>query len=113
LEELAAREREMIAIDTRLEFELELDAPVEPAELRQSFIDGVSDLPTLLKTDTALAKAELRKRVSQIRMTPELDDNGSYFVAEGDWDVLGKHEDRARTRQCGDGRIRMRCGGQI
>jgi hypothetical protein len=59
----------MIAIDTRLEFELELDA-LEPAELRQFFIDGVSDLPTLLKTDTALAKAELRKHVSQIRMTP-------------------------------------------
>ncbi len=27
-------------------------APVEPAELRQFFIDGVSDLPTLIKTDT-------------------------------------------------------------
>src|SRR5439155_25521487 len=27
-------------------------APVEPAELMQFFIDGVSDLPTLIKTDT-------------------------------------------------------------
>jgi len=110
LEELVERERELSVIDAKLAFDAEPPTPVDLTELRSFFIERVANLPALLRTDIELAKAELQKHVSKITMTPEFADNGSYFVAKGDWDLVGNGENLARTRQLGDWRIRMVAG---
>ena len=54
--------------------------------------------------------AELRRHVSQIRMTPTRNDDYPFYVAEGAWNLVGKRSEMARMRQCGDWRIRMIAG---
>ena len=43
----------------------------------------------LLSKDTALARAELMKHTSEIRMTPHSDMRHRFYIAEGNWDLLG------------------------
>ena len=51
--------------------------------------ERLSDLRSQLNRDTALAKAELQKHVSEVRMTPTKDIEDWHYVAEGNWDLLG------------------------
>ena len=70
MQQIATRERELKAITNRL---LSSSAESIDGRLREirGFVEcGLADLRTLLKRDTALAKAELRKHLSEIRMTP-------------------------------------------
>ena len=71
---------------------------------------GLDNLRDLLRKDTALARTELMKHTSEIRITPHSDLKHRYYVAEGNWDLLGSDPILARTRQLSDWRIRMVAG---
>ena len=39
--------------------------------------------------DPPRAKAEVRRHVTEIRMTPSRDEGKNFYVAEGKWDLAG------------------------
>lgn len=58
-------------------------------EIRKFVTEGIADLRTLLGRDTARAKTELQKHLSEIRMSPLKGDGEWEYVVEGSWDLLG------------------------
>jgi site-specific DNA recombinase len=89
VQEIAAREKELKAITNRLLSASAASIEGRLREIRQFVEKGISDLRTLLNRDTVLAKAELQRHLSVIRMTPAEDRAEWYYVAEGMWDLLG------------------------
>ena len=79
-------------------------------EMRRFVENGIASLRGLLNRDPALAKSELQKHLSEIRMTPTEDHKDWHYVAEGTWDLLAGNPGLARTRQPSDWRIRMVAG---
>jgi hypothetical protein len=62
------------------------------AEIRRirQFVTGqLCDIRKLLHTDVLKAKLELEKHVKEIRMVPQPDEKKGYYVAEGEWNLLG------------------------
>ena len=54
------------------------------------FVKGqVSTLRHLIRTDVRKAKEELEKHISKIRMVPQMTEKKGYYVAEGEWNLLG------------------------
>lgn len=49
----------------------------------------------LLKIDVLKAKVELEKHVSGIRMAPQTGEKKDYYVAEGNWNLLGGYGEEA------------------
>ena len=49
----------------------------------------------LLQVDVKRAKAELQKHVTEISMAPQVEGKKGYYVAEGEWDLLGGYCDGA------------------
>jgi site-specific DNA recombinase len=89
LEEIGRKEAELHGITDRL-----LSATPESIESRvreiRSFVTcGLNDLRDLLRKDTALARTELLKHSSEITMTPHRNPERRFYVAEGNWDLLG------------------------
>jgi site-specific DNA recombinase len=110
LAEIARKEAELQGITDRL-----LSARPESIEARtgeiQSFVASrLGKLRDLLRKDSALARAELLKHTSEITMTPHENMEHRFYVAEGNWDLLGSDPVVARTRQPSDWRIRMVAG---
>ena len=62
---------------------------VEPDWLRTRIRAELEDIGILLNTDAPRAKAELRKHVTEIRMTPSESNGDRFYVAEGKWDLVG------------------------
>jgi site-specific DNA recombinase len=110
LDEIARKESELQGITDRL-----LSASPESIEsrideIRKFVLDGLESLRDQLRKDPALARTELMKHTSEIRMTPHRDAKHRFYVAEGNWDLLGSDPILARTRQHSDWRIRMVAG---
>jgi hypothetical protein len=55
-------------------------------------IDGIQNLSNLLREDPALARTELAKHCGEIRMIPQRNEAHRFYVAEGNWDLLGRDE---------------------
>ena len=53
------------------------------------------------KIDTALARTEILKHSSEITMKPHHDRAQRFYVAEGNWDLLGKAWTEATSRSTG------------
>jgi len=109
VEQIAARERELTVITNRLLSTSPTSLEARLREIRQFVEKGISNLRTLLNQDTALAKAELHKHLSEIRMMPTEDRDDWYYVAEGSWNLLGNGPNAPVPELAhSDG-----CGGQI
>jgi hypothetical protein len=54
-----------------------------------------------LRKDTALARTELLKHSSEITMTPHRDLAQHFYVAEGNWDLLGNGWTEGASRLTG------------
>jgi hypothetical protein len=67
---MAVREKELKAITNRLLSANSASIEGQLLELRQFVEKGISDLRSQLNRDTALAKTELQKHLSEVRMTP-------------------------------------------
>ena len=89
VQQIAVREKELKAITNRLLSASSGSIEGQLHELRQFVEKGISDLRSQLNRDTALAKAELQKHLSEVRMTPAKDGEDWHYVAEGNWDLLG------------------------
>jgi hypothetical protein len=62
---------------------------VDPDWLRTRIRSELEDLGTLLNMDPARAKAELRRHVTEIHMTPSQSGGKKFYVAEGKWNLVG------------------------
>jgi site-specific DNA recombinase len=86
---LAIRERELRAIRNELFSASSTSIEGRIRELRHFVQNGISDLRSLLHRDPALAKAELNRHLSEIRMTPDGESGEWHYVAEGSWNLVG------------------------
>jgi hypothetical protein len=110
LDEIARRESELQGITDRLLSASPESIEARIGEMRTFVADGLDNLRDLLRKDTALARTELMKHTSEIRMTPHTDVKHRFYVAEGNWDLLGSDPVLARKRQYHDWRFRMVAG---
>jgi hypothetical protein len=80
----------------------------EVGHIRQFVTRQLGDIRQLLKVDVQKAKAELEKHVTSIRMVPQVEGKKGYYIAEGEWNLLGGYGEEARNSATK--RIRMVAG---
>jgi hypothetical protein len=85
VQRIAAREKELKAITNRLLSASSASIEGQLRELRQFVEKGISDLRSQLNRDTALAKAELQKHLSEVRMTPTKGGEGWHYARNWDY----------------------------
>src|SRR5438067_1025295 len=69
------------------------------SEIRTLVMDGIQNLSALLREDTALARAELLKHSGEIAMIPHRNEKHRFYVAQGNWNLLGRDPVVDRGRQ--------------
>ncbi len=111
LEAIAERERELREITERLLSNGPGSVEEQVRDIRQFVSERLADLQSLLYADVATAKAELAKHVTEIRMMPQQAAGERYYVAEGNWDLLGGYPETGRARHLVGVRARMVAGG--
>lgn len=89
VQEIAKRESEGKAITNRLLSASEDSIESRLHAVRQFVTSRIFDLRELLNRDATLAKIELHKHLSEIRMMPTEDREDWHYVAEGTWNLLG------------------------
>jgi hypothetical protein len=68
----------------------------EIRRIRQFVTGQLCEVKRLLHTDVLKAKLELEKHVQAIRMVPQPSDGKKgFYVAEGEWNLLGGYSGRA------------------
>jgi len=72
-----------------------------------------SNLVELLRKDIALARTEFMKHTGEIRMTPRSGAKQRFYVAEGNWDLLGRDPILAPRYQSYKLASSDGCGSQI
>ena len=110
LQELARKEGELQEITDRLLSDTHESIEARVGEIRTLVMDGIENLSNLLREDTALARTELLKHSGEIRMIPHRSEKNRFYVAEGNWDLLGRDPVVDRRRQYRDWRLRMVAG---
>ncbi len=98
LEAIAERERELREITARLLSEETGSVEAQVAEIRQFVIERLQNLPELLAGDVAQARLELGKHIGEIRMMPQQIGSEWYYLAAGEWNLLGDYEGGERNR---------------
>ena len=90
LKTLQAKEADHVSIMASLAgYSTRAQSSVDPDWLKTRIRSELADLGTLLNMDPPRAKAELRRHVTEIRMTPSQSDGKKFYVAEGKWDLVG------------------------
>lgn len=89
LEEIGRKEAELQGITDRLLSATPESIASRVGEIRRFVTSGLNDLRELLRKDTALARTELLKHSSEITMTPHGYPVRRFYVADGNWDLLG------------------------
>ncbi len=110
LQAIAERERERQEIMARLLSQESGSTEAELSDIRQFVTERLGDVRKLLYMDVDLARTELAKHVSKIRMLPHYFGASGHYIAEGKWDLLGGYPQNGRTRQPFGGRARMVAG---
>jgi DNA invertase Pin-like site-specific DNA recombinase len=67
----------------------------EIGRIRLFAMGRLGDIRQRLKVDVQKAKVELEKHVKEIRMIPQVEGNKGYYVAEGEWNLLGGYGEEA------------------
>ena len=99
---IASKEREIEAIHEKL-----LGAGPESLEarvrsIRQFAMSRLTNVRQLLHEDVPTAKAELRRHVESIELTPQENDEGvKILVASGEWNLLGGYQDSRNSDGAG------------
>ena len=101
LEEIARKEAELQSITDSLLSATPQSIESRVGEIRSFVASGLSNLRDLLRKDTALARTELLKHSSEITMTPHRDLAQHFYVAEGNWDLLGNGWTEGASRLTG------------
>jgi site-specific DNA recombinase len=92
LEEIGRKETELDAITDSLLTTNQESMELRVSEIHNFVISNLKDLPVLLRRDTALARTELLRHSSEIKMTPRRGQGQRYYEADGTWDLLGKDD---------------------
>jgi hypothetical protein len=58
-------------------------------EIRKFVARRLNNILDVLRKDTGLARAEILKHTREIKMTPQPATDMPYYVAEGNWDLIG------------------------
>ena len=67
----------------------------EVGRIRQFVSGQLGNVRQLIQVDVQRAKAELQKHVTEIRMMPQTEGKKGFYVAEGEWNLLGGYGDGA------------------
>ncbi|MEN6602533.1 MAG: hypothetical protein ABFD86_08940 [Bryobacteraceae bacterium] len=67
----------------------------EIGRIRQFVTRQLGDIRQLLNVDVQKAKTELEKHVTAIRMVPQGEGKKGYYIAEGQWNLLGGYGEEA------------------
>jgi hypothetical protein len=110
LEALAERERELRKITDCLLEAGPWSANTELSDIRKFVAGRLADLRTLLSKDVSLARIDLAKHVKEIRMKPTEMGAERFYIAEGEWNLLGSLPGTGPKRQPSDWRVRMVVG---
>jgi len=94
LNAIGTRETERKAIEEALWSSGKDSVQAALSELRAVAINQLSDIRTVLRGQIQAARFELSKHVNRIVMRPVSAGNQKHYVAEGDWNLLGKYEGR-------------------
>ena len=95
---IGEKERQLREIDRRLEV---LNLPSQsnqPADITAFVTGRLARLNALLNSDVTQARAELMKHVTEIRLLPQNTETESYYVAVGEWNLLGTGAETDRAR---------------
>ncbi len=97
-------------LDERLNAACDFPPSVQPTEI-VGFVTGkLSRLSSLLNSDVPQARAELLRHVTAIRLIPQETNNGSDYVAVGNWNLLGNSLEMDRARHLLGVRARLVAG---
>ena len=91
---LNEREEELRTITDRLAESNSSSIEVRLRDIRQFVVSKLSDLRKLLYSDAPTAKAEILRHVDRIVLDPMEANGERFFVASGDWDLLGGYPSR-------------------
>ena len=80
------------------------------SDIRKFVTQRLGDLRSLLAGDPVLARKELLKHVSEIRMIPQGGEGKPHYVAEGRWNLLGNEKDSSTSLNAVPTQIRMVAG---
>ena len=89
VKEINTRQQELEGITRQLLSTEPNSISAEIRRIRQFVTGQLCDIRKLLHTDVLKAKLELEKHVKSIRMVPQPDEKKGYYVAEGEWNLLG------------------------
>jgi hypothetical protein len=110
LEELARKEGELQAIADQLLSASPDSIESRIEEIRRFVTNRLNNLRDVLSKDAVLARTKILKHTNEITMTPQAGAGKPYYVAEGNWDLLGSDSGLDRGRQLSDWRPRMVAG---
>ena len=110
LDAIGGRERALREISSQGLFDGQQSVDAELAEIRGYVTTRLADIRTLLTKNISLARLELAKHVREIRMRPSTVGAERFYVAEGEWNLLGSLPGTGPTRQPSDWRVRMVAG---
>ena len=110
LELLNSKEAELQIITDSLESINTRSVESSVDEIQSFVANGLIQLRDLLRKDTTLARNEILKHTSVITMTPHSNEGRRFYVAEGNWDLLGREPILDQRRQRDDWRLRMVAG---
>ena len=108
VQEINSRQQELEGITHQLLSAEPNSVSAEIGRIRQFVTAQFADIRQLLNADVRRAKAELEKHVTVIRMVPHGEGTNGYYVAEGEWDLLGGYGGGAGASATAD--IRMVAG---
>jgi site-specific DNA recombinase len=109
IEAIEQREKELRNLDEWLNDSPRLQQ-AQPADVTAFVKNRLAALCDLLNSDVTQARAELLRHVSEIRLAPQQTENGSEYVAMGEWNLLGNYPETDRARHLLGVRARLVAG---
>ena len=110
LDAIGERERALREISSQGLLDGPQSVDAELAEIRGYVTTRLADIRSLLAKNVPLARLELAKHLREIRMQPSTVRAERFYVAEGEWNLLGGFPGIGPTRQPSDWRVRMVAG---
>jgi hypothetical protein len=104
------REKALSEILDQLPSDRPKSAEDEIGEMRSFVTTRLADIRSLLEKNVSLARVELAKHLPEIQMRPSTLGEERFYVAEGEWNLLGGFPGTGPTRQPSDWRVRMVAG---
>ena len=110
LDAIGEREKALCEISNQLLSDGPQSVEAELAEIHSYVTTRLADIRSLLAKNVPLARVELAKHVREIRMQASNVGEERFYVADGEWNLLGSLPGTGPTRQPSDWRVRMVAG---